>query len=314
VNGAKRALTIDRGEMPELPRRGEDSDFWFVDVDDPEMGAAKLVEIVRDRIPRRFGLDPLRDIQVLCPMQRGALGARAVNADLQKALNPDPPAKVEKFGSIVALGDKVMQSENDYDRDVFNGDLGTVLRVDEDEASLVASFDGREVVYQFGELDALVPAYATTIHKSQGSEYPAFVIDRRRLADVTGWPTLATQVIGIEIGALEREVARGSGADPRPIRRGDADLRWPTTVMDAGGARGRRGLSRNGIYGTSREGRNRASILFGGRRRGTRPDPPLAAECQNVRRSTRESVDSHVEENHPRNPGSGGMICLPELS
>jgi exodeoxyribonuclease V alpha subunit len=170
------AHKIDRGEMPELPRRGEDSDFWFVDAEDPDKGAAKVVEIVRDRIPRRFGLDPIRDIQVLCPMQRGALGARALNADLQKALNPDPRAKIEKFGSIFAPGDKVMQTENDYDRDVFNGDLGTVLRIDDVEGAIVASFDGREVEYPFGELDALVPAYATTIHKSQGSEYPAVVI------------------------------------------------------------------------------------------------------------------------------------------
>jgi exodeoxyribonuclease V alpha subunit len=130
---------------------------------------------VRDRIPRRFGLDPIRDIQVLCPMQRGALGARSLNADLQKALNPTPSARIEKFGSVFAPGDK-MQSENDYDRDVFNGDLGTVLRIDENEGLLVAGFDGREVEYAFGELDALLPAYAMTIHKSQGSEYPAVVI------------------------------------------------------------------------------------------------------------------------------------------
>ena len=131
--------------MPELPKRGEDLDFWFVEADDPENGAAKVVEIVRDRIPRRFGLDPIRDIQVLCPMQRGALGARSLNVDLQKALNPNPPAKIEKFGSIFAPGDKIMQTENDYDRDVFNGDLGTVLRIDEVEGLLVAGFDGREV-------------------------------------------------------------------------------------------------------------------------------------------------------------------------
>jgi len=98
------------------------------------------------------------------------------NGDLQKALNPDPPAKIEKFGSIFAPGDKIMQTENDYDHDVFNGDLGTVLRIDEIEGLLVAGFDGREVESPFGELDALVPAYATTIHKSQGSEYPAVVI------------------------------------------------------------------------------------------------------------------------------------------
>jgi exodeoxyribonuclease V alpha subunit len=169
------AHRINRGEMPEWPKR-EDSDFWFVDVKDPEDGAAKVVELVRARIPRRFGLDPIRDIQILCPMQRGALGARSLNADLQKALNPNPSARIEKFGSTFAPGDKVMQTENDYDRDVFNGDLGTVLRIDETEGVLVAGFDGREVQYPFGELDALLPAYAMTIHKSQGTEYPAVVI------------------------------------------------------------------------------------------------------------------------------------------
>ncbi len=167
------AHRINRGEMPEWPKRGEDSDFWFVEADDPEKGAAKVVEIVRDRIPQRFGLDPIRDIQVLCPMQRGA---QSLNADLQKALNPNPPAKIEKFGPIFAPGDKIMQTENDYDRDVFNGDLGAVLRIDEVEGLLVGGFDGREVEYPFGEFDTAVPAYATTIHKSQGSEYPAVVI------------------------------------------------------------------------------------------------------------------------------------------
>jgi exodeoxyribonuclease V alpha subunit len=170
------AHRINRGEMPEWPKPGEDSDFWFVDAEDPEKGAAKVVEIVRDRIPRRFGLDPVRDVQVLCPMQRGALGARALNGDLQSALNPNMAEKIERFGSAFAPGDKVMQTENDYDREVFNGDLGRVLRIDQTEGVLIADFDGREVEYPFGELDALVPAYATTIHKSQGSEYPAVVI------------------------------------------------------------------------------------------------------------------------------------------
>jgi exodeoxyribonuclease V alpha subunit len=132
------------------------------------LGLAKVVGLVRDRIPRRFELDSIRDIQVLCPMQRGALGARSLNADLQKALNPNSSARIEKFGSVFTLGDKIMQTENDYDRDVFNGDLGTVLRIDENEGVLVAGFDGREVQYPFGEFDALLPAYAMTIHKSQG--------------------------------------------------------------------------------------------------------------------------------------------------
>jgi len=170
------AHRINRGEMPEWPMQGQDSDFFFIEANEPEQGAAKVVEIVRDRIPRRFGLDPIRDVQVLCPMQRGALGARALNADLQRALNPNMAEKIERFGSIFAPGDKVMQIENDYDREVFNGDLGRVTRIDQAEGVLTAEFDGRAVEYPFGELDTLVPAYATTIHKSQGSEYPAVVI------------------------------------------------------------------------------------------------------------------------------------------
>ena len=170
------AHRINRGEMPEWPRGGENSDFFFVEAKEPEGGAVKVVEIVRDRIPRRFGLDPIQDVQVLCPMQRGVLGARSLNGDLQKALNPNMAEKIERFGSAFAPGDKVMQTENDYDREVFNGDLGRVRRIDQAEGVLIADFDGREIEYPFGELDALVPAYATTIHKSQGSEYPAVVI------------------------------------------------------------------------------------------------------------------------------------------
>jgi exodeoxyribonuclease V alpha subunit len=170
------AHRINRGEMPEWPQPGEASDFWFVEVQDPQAGAAKLVEIVRDRIPRRFGLDPLRDIQVLCPMQRGDLGARALNQALQRALNPQAEAGVERFGQTFATGDKVMQTENDYDREVFNGDLGIVLAVDSEDNALLVDFDGRPVTFPFAELDTLTLAYASTIHKSQGSEYPAVVI------------------------------------------------------------------------------------------------------------------------------------------
>ena len=127
-------------------------------------------------IPRKFGFDPVRDVQVLCPMNRGGVGARSLNIELQKALNPNPTAKVERFGWIFAPGDKVMQIENDYDKDVFNGDIGYVEAIDGDESELIVDFDGRAITYQFGELDTLVPAYAATIHKSQGSEYPAVVI------------------------------------------------------------------------------------------------------------------------------------------
>ena len=170
------AHRINTGYMPEPPRRAQASDFYIVEIAEPEEGVRKLIEVVSARIPRRFGLDPLKDIQVLSPMNRGVLGARNLNHELQRVLNPNPPTSVERFGWRFAPGDRVMQIENDYDKEVFNGDLGTIARLDDDEAALVVNFDGREVVYPFGELDTLVPAFATTIHKSQGSEYPAVVI------------------------------------------------------------------------------------------------------------------------------------------
>ena len=132
-----------------------------------------LLVVVRERIPRRFGLDPIRDVQVLCPMNRGGLGARSLNVELQQALNPPGEVRVERFGWTFCPGDKVM---NDHERQVYNGDLGVVARMDMEEGELVVDFEGREVAYGFGELDELVLAYATTVHKSQGSEYPAVVV------------------------------------------------------------------------------------------------------------------------------------------
>ena len=155
---------------------GADSDFYFVQADDPETAVPRIIELVKTRIPKRFGLDPIRDIQVLCPMNRGGVGARSLNIELQAALNPAGDRKVERFGWTFAPGDKVMQIENDYDKEVYNGDIGYIDDVDPDAGELTASFDGRAVTYGFGELDTLVPAYAATIHKSQGSEYPAVVI------------------------------------------------------------------------------------------------------------------------------------------
>jgi exodeoxyribonuclease V alpha subunit len=170
------AHRINKGQMPEVPKAGEDSDFFFVEINDPEEGVPKIIQMIKERMPRRFGLDPMKDIQVLCPMNRGVLGARNLNIQLQEVLNPNPATKVERFGWRFSPGDRVMETQNDYDREVFNGDLGTVVRIDDEEGALIASFDGREVSYPFGELDTLVPAYATTIHKSQGSEYPAVII------------------------------------------------------------------------------------------------------------------------------------------
>jgi len=169
------AHRINQGQMPELTAP-DGSDFYFVEATEPEDAVRKLLAVVRDRVPARFGLDPVRDVQVLCPMNRGSLGARALNGELQRVLNPPGERRVERFGWTYGPGDKVMQVTNDYERDVFNGDLGIVTGLDVEEGALTVSFEGREVEYGFGELDELVLAYATTIHKAQGSEYPAVVI------------------------------------------------------------------------------------------------------------------------------------------
>jgi exodeoxyribonuclease V alpha subunit len=168
------AHAINRGEMPGPV--GPESDFHVIDVEEPEAVRARILELVTARIPRRTGLDPRRDIQVLCPMNRGTLGARALNLDLQQVLNPASGPAIERFGWTFAAGDKVMQTENDYDKDVYNGDLGFVTAVDPQVGEIVVDFDGRPVAYQAGELDELALAYATTIHKAQGSEYPAVVV------------------------------------------------------------------------------------------------------------------------------------------
>jgi exodeoxyribonuclease V alpha subunit len=170
------AHRINQGSMPDLRPPETESDFYFVQADDPETAVSRIIELVKTRIPKRFGLDPIRDIQVLCPMNRGGVGARSLNIELQAALNPAGDHKVERFGWTFASGDKVMQIENDYDKEVYNGDIGMVENVDPDAGEIAVSFDGRSVIYGFGELDMLVPAYAATIHKSQGSEYPAVII------------------------------------------------------------------------------------------------------------------------------------------
>jgi len=170
------AHRINQGLIPDLSPPENESDFYFVQVEDPETAVARIIELVKTRIPKRFGLDPIRDIQVLCPMNRGGVGARSLNIELQAALNPTGERKVERFGWTFAPGDKLMQVENDYDKEVYNGDIGMIDDVDANEGVLSATFDGRAVTYEFGELDMLVPAYAATIHKSQGSEYPAVVI------------------------------------------------------------------------------------------------------------------------------------------
>ena len=172
------AHRINQGLMPELPAKDAEQDFYFVEREEPERIADTLVGLVKDRIPNKFKLDPIRDIQVLGPMNRGSLGIHELNLRLQAELNPargDEPF-VEKFGWQFRVRDKVIQTENDYDKEVFNGDIGQIARIDPIEREVTVNFAPREIVYEFGELDELALAYAITIHKSQGSEFPAVVI------------------------------------------------------------------------------------------------------------------------------------------
>jgi exodeoxyribonuclease V alpha subunit len=175
----RNAHRINSGQMPELPGKDEGmaggGDFFFVKADTPERGVELIRRLVAEAIPRRFRLDAREDVQILTPMQKGDLGARNLNAAMQAALNPRGHG-VERFGWTFREGDRVMQTENDYDKDVFNGDIGRIEKVDSAEQEVVVRFDDRKVAYDFQELDELTPAYAVTVHKSQGSEYPCVVL------------------------------------------------------------------------------------------------------------------------------------------
>ena len=169
------AHAINSGIMPELSNN-IDGDFFFVSSETPEDATKKIVHIVKTRIPQRWRYDSVKDIQVLCPANVGGIGAKSLNIALQKALNPHAAEKVERFGITFAAGDKVMQVQNNYDKDVFNGDIGFIRTISPDDKELIIAFDDRDIAYDFDELDEVALAYACTIHKSQGSEYTAVVI------------------------------------------------------------------------------------------------------------------------------------------
>ncbi|MEO6594111.1 MAG: ATP-dependent RecD-like DNA helicase [Planctomycetota bacterium] len=164
---------ILHGEVPESS--GDSGDFYFVEAKSSAHARLLIRELVTQRIPRRFGLDPLEDVQILCPMYRGEAGADTLNRDLQDVLNPGQ-IEVERAGKHYRIGDKVMQIRNDYDREVWNGDVGRITYIDTGGAKAFVRFPDREHEYRFEELGVLVPAHAITVHRSQGSEYPAVVL------------------------------------------------------------------------------------------------------------------------------------------
>lgn len=166
------AHRVNRGEMPLL---GETGDFQFLEEEDPDRLAALVVETVAHVLPARHRLHPVEDIQVLAPMHRGIVGVAALNQALQAALNPSGPA-LTRGERVLRAGDKVMQLRNNYETEVFNGDIGRVARVDPEEGTLTVRFEDREVPYEAADLNELTLAYAVTVHKSQGSEYPAVLL------------------------------------------------------------------------------------------------------------------------------------------
>ena len=169
----RNAHHVNAGEPLEI--RTGDTDFYFMRCEDPQTCVARAIEFMTTRIPRKFGMDPLADVQVLVPMRKNVLGTDNLNLEIQKALNPTGDSIV-RGGMTFRVGDRVMQLRNNYDKDVFNGDVGFVKAVSAADRSMVVAFDGVPVKYEAGDLDELVLAYAMTIHKSQGSEYPAAIV------------------------------------------------------------------------------------------------------------------------------------------
>jgi exodeoxyribonuclease V alpha subunit len=206
------AHRINGGEPPLAASPGSHADFFVVERREPERARDTVLELVTSRIPHRFGLDPVRDVQVLTPMNRGPAGAIALNEALQAALNPRGDILV-RGARTYRVGDKVMQLRNDYDKNVYNGDVGLISSIDPEESSMVVRFEqqDRDVAFEASEIDDLVLAYACTVHKSQGSEYPAVVV-----------PLLTTHFVMLSKNLLYTAVTRGKRlvvlvCDPRAL-------------------------------------------------------------------------------------------------
>lgn len=183
---------VNRGEMPvfDAPKEG---DFFFIEEEMPEKVLATIKTLCAERVPKKFGLE----VQVLTPMHKGVCGSENLNRELQATLNPTGPA-VQRFGRMYRVGDRVMQIRNNYDKDVFNGDLGRIKRLDLVEQQVIVEIDDREIGYEFTDMDELLPAYAISVHKSQGNEYPCVIV-----------PVLTQHFVLLQRNLLYTAITRG---------------------------------------------------------------------------------------------------------
>ena len=191
------AHRINKGMMPYLASQDGKNDFYFIEQENPEKAIDIILRLVKERVPGSFGFDPVNDIQVLSPMHRGVAGAGNLNLKLQEALNPSGVGIVRGNRNF-RINDKVMQIRNNYDKKVFNGDIGKIVRVSAENQEVIISFDGRSITYDFNDLDEIVLAYAISVHKSQGSEYPVVII-----------PVLTQHYILLQRNLIYTAVTRG---------------------------------------------------------------------------------------------------------
>ena len=191
------AHRINEGLLPEIRNEDMKSDFFFIEKDDPETVLKIILDLASDRIPDHFGLNPVDEIQIITPMHKGVVGAANLNLELQRRLNPGEGG-LTRGNRIFRVGDKVMQTRNNYEKEVFNGDMGRITRIDPEQREVTIHFDGREIVFDFTDLDEIVLSYAVSVHKSQGSEFPAIII-----------PVLTQHYIMLQRNLLYTAVTRG---------------------------------------------------------------------------------------------------------